>query len=114
MVSRGQETVRLVRFMADHFDVRREPIEGAGLPKTVRLTSKAFAPEKHDVFSQFSAIKLVYEDFNKADGAEKAFWQAFLRIDPKIGAVRLEEKDIEYRQAQINVLAHVFSWGETA
>ncbi|GLT08425.1 hypothetical protein GCM10007928_06560 [Sulfitobacter porphyrae] len=56
------------------------------------------------MLSEFSAIKLAYDEFNESDGPSKAYWQAFLRIDPKIGAIRLEEKDIDYRQAQINVL----------
>ncbi len=104
IVAREQETARLVRYMADHFGTRPEPILGTRQPNSVSLSSIAFSPEKHDVLSEFSAIKLAYDEFNESDGPSKAYWQAFLRIDPKIGAIRLEEKDIDYRQAQINVL----------
>lgn len=112
IVARQQETVRLVRYMADHFGVRPKPIIGTRQLNSVSMTSKAFSPEKHDVLSQFSEIKLCYDYFNDSDGYSNAYWQGFLRIDPKIGAIRLEEKDVDYRQAQINVFSDAFGIAE--
>lgn len=106
--SRGNETSRLVHFMSQHFGVRPAPLSKPTNMEEISLTAKAFSPTNHDITKSFSEIKLAFEALSDTHLSGEVFWEAFLRIDPNIGAIRLEEKDICYRQAQVNCLKLAF------
>ena len=106
--SRGKETSRLFRFMSQHFRVKPAPLSKPTNLEEISLTAKSFSPRKHDITNSFSEIKLVFDTLSGAQLGEEAYWEAFIRIDPSIGVIRLEEKDISFRQAQINCLNLAF------
>ena len=102
MLPRPGETASLLEFLKSHFEMEPLRAESAQTVRTLPFDALAFAPEERDVETKASQIKLSRQ--REAQG-HLSCWEAFLRIDPQIGAIRLEEKDTSFRQAQIDDLA---------
>lgn len=107
LVSRGEETENFARLLAQLYELKPQKIIGNGKPN-VLLSGYVFRPEPTDVSAGFTEMKLAYDARNLDDDYDAGYWQAFTRFDLTEGLLQLEEKDQDYRQAQINTLFN--SW----